>query len=128
MSCFYCHLILIFDIFLYFGLALLIGKCASIDGTVTLKRSYRKKQNYEGSSNESSGIQILGLKKVYRIDRRQTRVAVDLEEVRFAENEITGLLGHNGAGKSTTMNMITGDKCILNNNLHFIAYRNGDTH
>ena len=127
MSCFYCHLILIFDIFLYFGLALLIGKCASIDGTVTLKRSYRKKQSYEGSSNESRGIQISGLKKVYRIDRRQTRVAVDLEEVRFAENEITGLLGHNGAGKSTTMNMITGNRCLQNNNLHFIVHRNGDT-
>ena len=110
LSCFYCHLILIFDIFLYFGLALLIGKCASIDGTVTLKRSYRRKQSYDGSPTESRGILISGLKKVYRIDRRQTRVAVDLEEVRFAENEITGLLGHNGAGKSTTMNMITGNK------------------
>ena len=108
MSCFYCHLLLIFDIFLYFGLALLIGKFASIDGTVTLKRNYRRKQSYEGRSSESSGILISSLKKVYRIDRRQTRVAVDLEEVKFAENEITGLLGHNGAGKSTTMNMITG--------------------
>ena len=109
MSCFSCHLILIFDIVLYFVLALLIGKCASIDGTVTLKRNYKRKQSYEGSSAENRGILISGLKKVYRIDRRQTRVAVDLEDVRFSENEITGLLGHNGAGKSTTMNMITGN-------------------
>merc|ERR1712133_253332 len=50
----------------------------------------------------------VGLQKMYKIDRKHKRVAVDLEDLSFNENEITGLLGHNGAGKSTTMAMITG--------------------
>lgn len=34
--------------------------------------------------------------------------AVDELSVEFVANEVTAVLGHNGAGKSTTMNMLTG--------------------
>ena len=108
MSCFICYLILIVDSFLYLGIALFIGKFAAIDGTVTIKRYHRSKITHGEEEDGNYGIHISGLKKVYKIDRKHKRLAVDLEEVTFKENEITGLLGHNGAGKSTTMSMITG--------------------
>ena len=39
---------------------------------------------------------------------KKKKVAVDDLSLHFARNEITGLLGHNGAGKSTTMSMLIG--------------------
>ena len=110
LSCFYCHLILMLDSCLYFILAILISKFAAIDGTMTIKKTYsRRYSNYSlENQNTKKGIHLSGLKKIYRIDRKHKRVAVDIDELVFAENEITGLLGHNGAGKSTTMLMMTG--------------------
>ena len=52
----------------------------------------------------SAGIQIRGLGKEYIKDR----VAVDSIHLNMYDNQITVLLGHNGAGKSTTMSMLTG--------------------
>ena len=40
--------------------------------------------------------------------RGRARVAVKGLNVTFGEGSITALLGHNGAGKSTTIGMITG--------------------
>ena len=105
MSCFYCHLLLLLDSIIYSIIAFLIAKYASINGTLSLKRNDKKSY---AESNMEKGIHLVGLYKVYKIDRKHRRVAVDLENLSFKENEITGLLGHNGAGKSTTMAMITG--------------------
>ena len=46
--------------------------------------------------------------KEFRLGRKNKRVAVDGLSMTFSKNEITGLLGHNGAGKSTTLSMLTG--------------------
>eukprot|EP00850_Spirogloea_muscicola_P023272 SM000343S12828 [mRNA] locus=s343:29457:40992:- [translate_table: standard] len=51
-----------------------------------------------------AAVQIRGLRKVYP----GAKVAVDRLDLDVYENEITGLLGHNGAGKSTTISMLTG--------------------
>uniref|UniRef100_A0A914WMC3 ABC transporter domain-containing protein n=1 Tax=Plectus sambesii TaxID=2011161 RepID=A0A914WMC3_9BILA len=51
-----------------------------------------------------AGIKICGLTKSYG----KNKVAVNDLTVAFYENEITAFLGHNGAGKSTTINMLTG--------------------
>lgn len=50
-----------------------------------------------------AGIQIKGLTKIYGDNTALNNLTVTLYK-----NEITALLGHNGAGKSTTMNMLTG--------------------
>ena len=39
---------------------------------------------------------------------RNPRIAVDSLDLDMVEGQITALLGHNGAGKSTTMFMLTG--------------------
>lgn len=49
------------------------------------------------------GVQVRGLRKVY-----DKKVAVNNLNVNMYEDQITVLLGHNGAGKSTTMSMLTG--------------------
>lgn len=53
------------------------------------------------------GIEIEGLVKRYG-----HKLAVNNLNLNIYENQITVLLGHNGAGKSTTMSIITG-KCML---------------
>lgn len=53
--------------------------------------------------NLSAGIQVRGLRKVYN-----KKIAVNDLTLNMYEDQITVLLGHNGAGKSTTMAMLTG--------------------
>ena len=53
------------------------------------------------------GIQITGLNKIYRQLGKYKQAVKDLS-LNIYENHITVLLGHNGAGKSTTISMITG--------------------
>jgi ATP-binding cassette subfamily A (ABC1) protein 3 len=61
--------------------------------------------NFEShSSLKKVGIKIVNLRKIYGDDK----VAVDGLNLNLCENEITVLLGHNGAGKSTTMSILTG--------------------
>lgn len=50
------------------------------------------------------GIKIINLRKVYQ----NGKVAVDGLSLNLCENQITVLLGHNGAGKSSTMSILTG--------------------
>lgn len=56
---------------------------------------------------ESKCVHIAGLVK--RFDTANgVKTAVDGLDLTMYEGQITALLGHNGAGKSTTMNMLTG--------------------
>lgn len=64
-------------------------------------------ENFEktpGNLHFGVGIHIKKLRKVFS----GGKVAVDDLSVEMFENEITVLLGHNGAGKSTTIAMLTG--------------------
>lgn len=47
-----------------------------------------------------AGVSIRNLVKIYKTGKK---LAVDGLSVDFYENQITSFLGHNGAGKSTTM-------------------------
>lgn len=49
-------------------------------------------------------VQIRGLRKVFP----KEKVAVDGVNLDIFDGQITGLLGHNGAGKSTMISMLTG--------------------
>lgn len=65
---------------------------------------YEKNSNFEAEpADQTIGIQVRGLRKVY-----DKKVAVNNLSLNMFENQITVLLGHNGAGKSTTMSMLTG--------------------
>ena len=67
------------------------------------------------------GIRVRNLRKVFgnKCGRDATRykVAVKGISMEMAENEIFVLLGHNGAGKSTTISMLTGKLCCLEMNI-----------
>ncbi len=54
-------------------------------------------------NNEVIGISLRNLTKIYHGKGGKTKVAVRDLSLDFRAGEVTALLGHNGAGKSTTM-------------------------
>lgn len=56
------------------------------------------------------GIELQGLTKEFQrgVFTRETQVAVDHLTFNVQRGDIFALLGHNGAGKSTTISMLTG--------------------
>ncbi|XP_034369378.1 phospholipid-transporting ATPase ABCA3-like isoform X1 [Arvicanthis niloticus] len=73
-------------------------------------------QFYEGVENKyfeaeptdlTAGIQIKHLHKVFQ-ENNTTKVAIKDLSLNFYEGQITVLLGHNGAGKSTTLSILSG--------------------
>lgn len=65
---------------------------------------HKNNSNFESEPNgKIAGIQVRGLKKVY-----DKKTAVKNLHLNMFQDQITVLLGHNGAGKSTTMGMLTG--------------------
>ena len=75
---------------------------------VTLTGAERTLSNAEFVEEEpiglKAGVQIKGLTKEYHRDK----LAVNNIHLNMYESQITVLLGHNGAGKSTTMSVLTG--------------------
>lgn len=59
------------------------------------------------------GIELVGLTKTYGKNTVVKQLSLDIYK-----DQITVLLGHNGAGKSTTMGMITGILTPVSRNLH----------
>lgn len=80
----------------------------SRDGRPTsdeITKSLQSPENFETEPrHKTMGVQLRGLRKVY--DNK--KVAVHSMSLNMYEDQITVLLGHNGAGKSTTMAMLTG--------------------
>ena len=109
-----CFAMLLVDTLLYGLLAFFVTRFSSLDGSFDKGSSgrHRSRINSYVSQVENpdgiKGIAIQGLRKVYKLSRKSVRVAVNNLDIVFKENEITGLLGHNGAGKSTTIGMLTG--------------------
>ena len=61
------------------------------------------------SAEDESTILVSALTKIYGTKCcGRTKKAVDRLSVRLEKDSIFCLLGHNGAGKSTTMNILTG--------------------
>ena len=54
-------------------------------------------------SQSFEGVRLENLTKVFRLSKGVTRTAVNDLTIEFRLGEVTALLGHNGAGKSTTM-------------------------
>ncbi|KAM9305170.1 phospholipid-transporting ATPase ABCA3 [Gastrophryne carolinensis] len=68
-----------------------------------LKREYLE----EEPSELIPGVRIKHLTKAFRVNGKR-RIAVRDLSLNMYEGQITVLLGHNGAGKSTTLSMLTG--------------------
>eukprot|EP00794_Sanderia_malayensis_P008046 gene8046-8908_t len=61
--------------------------------------------NFEADPNLKVGVNIQNLVKIFK---RGNKRAVDGLSLKLYEGQVTSLLGHNGAGKSTTMSVLTG--------------------
>jgi ATP-binding cassette subfamily A (ABC1) protein 3 len=64
------------------------------------------------TQNQALGIQIRKLHKIYPGKSDEKVVAVNNLSIDIGTDQIMALLGHNGAGKSTTISILTG-KCHL---------------
>ena len=53
-------------------------------------------------------IEVRNLTKVYKLKKKQTKTAVDNISFTIPDGEIIGFIGPHGAGKSTTIKMLTG--------------------
>ena len=62
----------------------------------------------EEIENESLLVPGIEIKKLNKVYSRGNNHALKGLSVKFYQNEITAFLGHNGAGKSTTMHILTG--------------------
>jgi ATP-binding cassette subfamily A (ABC1) protein 3 len=66
--------------------------------------SFEDEKYYQEKINEGECLRIVGLKKEFD----DGKLAVDGLNLNLFKNEIFALLGHNGAGKSTTINILSG--------------------
>jgi len=67
------------------------------------------------SSVGVAGMDVKNLNKVFKSLTGDPVQAVNSVSFKAYEGQITALLGHNGAGKSTTMNVLTGEYIDLTN-------------
>ena len=105
----YYVIFILVDAFIYWVIGFIVSKMSNLDGSWYVNKPKADQEKPERDVEEDSdGIKVLSLTKTYRMGRKSRRIAVDNLDLSFKKNEITGLLGHNGAGKSTTMSMLTG--------------------
>jgi ABC-type transport system involved in cytochrome c biogenesis ATPase subunit len=77
-------------------------------------RNKRKNQNnidiniFETSLNDQTTVRVNNLTKTYGRSKIDRQIAVDHISFTLENSRIYGLIGHNGSGKTTTMEMICG--------------------
>jgi ABC-type multidrug transport system ATPase subunit len=62
----------------------------------------------ETSSNDQTTVRVNNLTKTYGRHKKDRQMAVDHISFELENSRIYGLIGHNGSGKTTTMEMICG--------------------
>lgn len=76
------------------------------DEIVDIELNYQNENNFEPEPlDKRPGVMIRNLTKIYERNKKE---AVNNFSMNIYEDQITVLLGHNSAGKTTTMSMITG--------------------
>lgn len=85
----------------------------SIDKKISVRNEKRKVTSAEKRGEVSPGLRVIGLKKTYFKKPCGLKSKNDVHAVKgiwfeAADKELLSLLGHNGAGKSTTFSMLTG--------------------
>ena len=69
---------------------------------------YFEPEDAHGEAGQNVGVNVQNLQKVFKGLGSEQVHAVKSLSFKAIDGQITALLGHNGAGKSTTMNMLTG--------------------
>ncbi|KAK7864713.1 hypothetical protein R5R35_010965 [Gryllus longicercus] len=95
----------------YFPFMVCFNKCARVTPQSDMKGgSGDDPETFEPLAKSLPlGIKIRKLQKVFKSPwNKTTKVAVDDVSLDICKGQITALLGHNGAGKSTTMMILTG--------------------
>jgi len=67
--------------------------------------------------NQQIGIKIRGLNKIYPGKQDDKVIAVNNLSMDIGTNQIMALLGHNGAGKSTTISILTGTRILWDSSI-----------
>ena len=84
-------------------------KSNKIDNQTIMSKKHSNESYFEPDPSEGvAGMDVKNLHKVFKSLTGSTVQAVDSVSFKAYEGQITALLGHNGAGKSTTMNVLTG--------------------
>ena len=79
---------------------------SSVTSSYSLSGSPAAKAEEEAAPSspvEEVGVSVRNLTKQFKLPKGLVRTAVDDLSIDFRVGQVTGLLGHNGAGKSTTM-------------------------
>lgn len=84
-----------------------------VDKMLSVRNEKKKVIRAERNGEASAGLRVIGLKKTYFKKACGRKSKNDVHAVRgiwfeAADRELLALLGHNGAGKSTTFSMLTG--------------------
>ncbi|THG00124.1 hypothetical protein TEA_012420 [Camellia sinensis var. sinensis] len=113
-----CLLMMFLDTLLYCAIGLYLDKASFSERVVEAISLEMKQQELDGRC-----IQMRNLRKVYTT-KKGTCCAVKSLQLTLYENQILALLGHNGAGKSTTISMLvgllsptSGDALVLGKNI-----------
>ena len=80
----------------------------SVHDHVDMNKTDNKAYFEPDLSDGKPGIDVSNLQKVFKTLTGEPIKAVNSVSFKAYEGQITALLGHNGAGKSTTMNVLTG--------------------
>ena len=85
----------------------------NVDKLASVKSEKKRVLAAEKNGEESTGLRVVGLKKTYFKKSCGRKSKNDVHAVKgiwfeAADRELLSLLGHNGAGKSTTFSMLTG--------------------
>lgn len=101
------------DVLAELGMTVPTNDGAPIDKMTSVRNEKRKVTSAEKNEEVSPGLRVIGLKKTYFKKPFGLKSKNDVHAVRgiwfeAADRELLALLGHNGAGKSTTFSMLTG--------------------
>ncbi|CAG9094857.1 unnamed protein product [Plutella xylostella] len=87
------------------------------DGVVIVDETQHDVTKEEDPKDYTAGVKISNLTKVYGAN-----VAVNNLSLNIFNDQITVLLGHNGAGKSTTISMLTGNVSATSGSIWLAGY------
>ena len=86
-----------------------MGKNNSVQSEIQMNKKEQNQAYFEPDlSDGKPGVDVNNLQKVFKSLTGEPIKAVNSVSFKAYEGQITALLGHNGAGKSTTMNVLTG--------------------
>lgn len=81
-----------------------------------------ERQRVISPEGKNDVVRVIGLRKEYRLGARKKKVAVQNLTLSIPQGQCFGLLGMNGAGKSTTLAALSGDTVPTAGDIHLNGY------